>query len=115
PGGGWAVRLAAGAADCGGLMAARVRTSFREAAARAYMSPVGLGGAACHSGDEAQEAESAYLGVYRREGFDALGGFDEGINRGQDWELNLRIRTAGRSEEHTSELQSRFDLVCRLL
>src|SRR5437868_12320655 len=24
-------------------------------------------------------------------------------------------RTAGRSEEHTSELQSRFDLVCRLL
>src|SRR5207249_9423495 len=24
-------------------------------------------------------------------------------------------RTRGRSEEHTSELQSRFDLVCRLL
>src|SRR5699024_7285799 len=26
-----------------------------------------------------------------------------------------RLRAAGRSEEHTSELQSRFDLVCRLL
>src|SRR5699024_12751901 len=26
-----------------------------------------------------------------------------------------RARTAARSEEHTSELQSRFDLVCRLL
>src|SRR5699024_12587546 len=26
-----------------------------------------------------------------------------------------RPPTAGRSEEHTSELQSRFDLVCRLL
>src|SRR5438067_7878919 len=25
------------------------------------------------------------------------------------------VREAGRSEEHTSELQSRFDLVCRLL
>src|SRR5207249_11708096 len=25
------------------------------------------------------------------------------------------VLTAGRSEEHTSELQSRFDLVCRLL
>src|SRR6266513_2962864 len=25
------------------------------------------------------------------------------------------VRTDGRSEEHTSELQSRFDLVCRLL
>src|SRR5437868_12005711 len=32
--------------------------------------------------------------------------------------MNLAARTAGagvRSEEHTSELQSRFDLVCRLL
>src|SRR5699024_11719548 len=32
--------------------------------------------------------------------------------------LNLSIRSLGvrhRSEEHTSELQSRFDLVCRLL
>src|SRR5699024_11627878 len=27
----------------------------------------------------------------------------------------LRIRVTTRSEEHTSELQSRFDLVCRLL
>src|SRR5207247_10629670 len=26
-----------------------------------------------------------------------------------------RLRTQGRSEEHTSELQSRVDLVCRLL
>src|SRR5207249_7757748 len=30
------------------------------------------------------------------------------------WRLN-EIVTDGRSEEHTSELQSRFDLVCRLL
>src|SRR5699024_12266644 len=28
---------------------------------------------------------------------------------------SLKSRTKGRSEEHTSELQSRFDLVCRLL
>src|SRR5207249_9266393 len=42
--------------------------------------------------------------------------------RGGDGMTNLRqqfrawIRTASeRSEEHTSELQSRFDLVCRLL
>src|SRR5207249_11916571 len=36
-----------------------------------------------------------------------------------DVEVTIRIidysgRRAGRSEEHTSELQSRFDLVCRL-
>src|SRR5207249_7043680 len=27
----------------------------------------------------------------------------------------IGLKNAGRSEEHTSELQSRFDLVCRLL
>src|SRR5699024_12684801 len=29
--------------------------------------------------------------------------------------LNAQLKTHPRSEEHTSELQSRFDLVCRLL
>src|SRR5437868_13145176 len=29
--------------------------------------------------------------------------------------LDFRVSAADRSEEHTSELQSRFDLVCRLL
>src|SRR5207249_7396556 len=33
----------------------------------------------------------------------------------QDQDESVRIRSAIRSEEHTSELQSRFDLVCRLL
>src|SRR5207249_11943630 len=31
------------------------------------------------------------------------------------WSLSLERRLEARSEEHTSELQSRFDLVCRLL
>src|SRR5699024_12754009 len=35
-------------------------------------------------------------------------------NRAFHYRNNL-IRFQGRSEEHTSELQSRFDLVCRLL
>src|SRR5206468_10298894 len=34
---------------------------------------------------------------------------------GQDAESVLRSYQVGRSEEHTSELQSRSDLVCRLL
>src|SRR5207249_9523047 len=33
----------------------------------------------------------------------------------QSWRLSRRQTTNSRSEEHTSELQSRFDLVCRLL
>src|SRR5690606_13175989 len=41
------------------------------------------------------EAESAYLGVMRRSVLDEVGLFDETIRRGEDWELNLRIRQAG--------------------
>src|SRR3989440_6200783 len=37
------------------------------------------------------------------------------LARGRDGDAGARGRDAGRSEEHTSELQSRSDLVCRLL
>src|SRR5438034_1815110 len=36
-------------------------------------------------------------------------------NPGEAWRLYARIDTVTRSEEHTSELQSHSDLVCRLL
>jgi hypothetical protein len=37
-----------------------------------------------------------YLGVFRRSALVELGGFDPAVIRGQDWELNLRIRQSGR-------------------
>src|SRR5207249_9988164 len=40
-----------------------------------------------------------------------LAGSDRRLHPGS----GSRDRSGGRSEEHTSELQSRFDLVCRLL
>ncbi|SEB96891.1 Glycosyltransferase, catalytic subunit of cellulose synthase and poly-beta-1,6-N-acetylglucosamine synthase [Microbacterium hydrocarbonoxydans] len=84
-----------GAANVGGVMRADGRTPFQKAVARLYNSPVGLGGGAYHGGTHEGEAESAYLGVMRREVLDAVGLFDETIRRGEDWELNLRIRQAG--------------------
>ncbi len=84
-----------GAANVGGVMRADGRTPFQKAVARLYNSPVGLGGGAYHGGTEEGEAESAYLGVMRREVLDEVGLFDESIRRGEDWELNLRIRQAG--------------------
>src|SRR5699024_12045321 len=38
-----------------------------------------------------------------------------GNQRERDLLAPKSVATGGRSEEHTSELQSRFDLVCRLL
>ena len=83
------------AANVGGVMRAEGRTPFQRAVARAYNSPIGLGGGAYHSGGSDGPAESAYLGVMRRAVLDEVGGFDESIRRGEDWELNLRIRRAG--------------------
>jgi hypothetical protein len=83
------------AANVGGVMRADGRTPFQRAVARAYNSPIGLGGGAYHGGTQEGEAESAYLGVMRRAVLDEVGLFDETIRRGEDWELNLRIRRAG--------------------
>ena len=84
-----------GAANVGGVMHAEGRAPFQKSVARLYNSPVGLGGGAYHGGAHEGEAESAYLGVMRREVLDEVGLFDESIRRGEDWELNLRIRQAG--------------------
>jgi len=83
------------AANVGGVMHADGRTPFQRAVARAYNSPIGLGGGAYHGGTQEGEAESAYLGVMRRDVLEEVGLFDESIRRGEDWELNLRIRRAG--------------------
>ncbi|AZC15254.1 MULTISPECIES: glycosyltransferase family 2 protein [unclassified Microbacterium] len=84
-----------GAANVGGVMRADGRTPFQRAVARAYNSRIGLGGGAYHGGADEGDAESAYLGVMRRTVLDEVGLFDESIRRGEDWELNLRIRRAG--------------------
>ncbi|GAA4189116.1 hypothetical protein GCM10022219_04310 [Microbacterium oryzae] len=83
------------AGNVGGVMRADGRSPFQRATAWAYNSPVGLGGGAYHGGSREGEAESAYLGVLRRTVLEEVGLFDESVRRGEDWELNLRIRSAG--------------------
>jgi len=84
-----------GAANVGGIMDARGETPFEKAVAAAYGSKVGLGGTRLHLGGDEGPAETVYLGVFRRDRLEAAGLFDENIRRGQDWELNRRLRKAG--------------------
>ncbi len=85
-----------GAANVGGLMDARGETAFEEAVAVAYTTKLGLGGSAFHLAESAAgEAETVFLGVFRKDAIVAVGGFDETMHRAQDWELNHRLRKAG--------------------
>lgn len=94
-----------GAANVGGIMDARGATPFERAVARAYGSSVGLGGTRLHIGGAAGPAETVYLGVFRREAIERVGLFDEDIKRGQDWELNQRLRRAGEVVWFTPDLR----------
>jgi succinoglycan biosynthesis protein ExoA len=84
-----------GAADVGGWMAAEGINPFQQAVAWAMTSPFGMGAAANHTGGDAGPADTVYLGVYRREAIEKVGGYDEGMLIAEDWELNYRIRAAG--------------------
>jgi glycosyltransferase involved in cell wall biosynthesis len=93
-----------GAANVGGIMQAEGQTDFERAVARAMTSPLGVGGARFHLGGSAGPAETVYLGVFRRDVLERLGGYDEHFVRAQDWELNHRIRQAGETVWFTPDL-----------
>ena len=84
-----------GAVNVGGVMAAEGVTKFEVAVARAMRSPLGVGSSRFHTGGKAGEVDTVYLGAFRREAINAVGGFDERYTRAQDWELNHRLRKNG--------------------
>jgi succinoglycan biosynthesis protein ExoA len=84
-----------GAVNVGGVMAAEGITPFQQAVAWAMTSPYGVGAAKNHTGGEPGPADTAYLGVFRREAVEQVGGYNEKFEIAEDWELNHRIRQAG--------------------
>lgn len=90
-----AVSQATGAGNVGGRQVPVAEAGTAAAVAAAMRSPLGSGGAAYRSGTEAGPVETVYLGVFRREALAAVGGFDEGLLRNQDYELNHRLIEAG--------------------
>jgi hypothetical protein len=84
--------------------------SVQAAIARAYNSRFGLGGASYHDDDAVEEgpAESAYLGVMDAAVLREVGGYDESLRRGEDWELNYRLRSSGHLVWFDPALQVRY-------
>lgn len=94
----------AGAENVGGLMDAQGRTDLERAVACAMKSRLGVGSSRFHTGGGAGEAETVYLGVFRRSALERVGGYDPGFARAQDWEMNHRIRGTGGRVWFTPEL-----------
>lgn len=95
-----------GAASLGGIMSAKGKDGFQSAVARAYNSRLGLGGGSYHrEGVEEGPAESAYMGIMRADLIASVGGYDETLRRGEDWELNYRLLQAGHKVWLDPELQ----------
>ena len=95
-----------GAANVGGLMVAEGRSTFERAVAVAYTSRIGLGGGGFHLEQTPEgPAETVFLGVFRREALERVGGFDPTMRRAQDWDLNLRLREAGETVWFTPALR----------
>lgn len=84
-----------GADNVGGVQHAVGTTAFERAVAAAMTSRFGVGNASFHFGGEAGPVDTVYLGVFRREALERVGGFDETLVRNQDYELNWRLRESG--------------------
>jgi succinoglycan biosynthesis protein ExoA len=87
--------LGTGADNVGGLMWAEGHSRYERAVARAMTSKLGVGNAPFHVGGGEGPVDSVYLGVFRREALDRVGGYDEEFTRAQDWEMNYRLRRTG--------------------
>ena len=91
--------------EVGGIMQAKGRSAFQSAVAYAYTSRWGIGAASYHVGGKAGEAESAYLGIFKKSALERVGGYDEAIIRGEDWDLAQRIKRTGGKVWFSPELK----------
>jgi glycosyltransferase involved in cell wall biosynthesis len=85
-----------GAGNVGGIQLAVGVTPFEQAVAAAMQSRFGVGGASFRRGTRPGPVDTVYLGVFERAALDSVGGYDETLLRNEDYELNWRLRDAGR-------------------
>lgn len=83
--------------NVGGLMRPVGTTRFGRAVAAVTQSRFGIGTGAFHYTDRPQEADTVYLGSWRRQTLLDLGGYDESTLQwaAEDQECNLRLRQRG--------------------
>ena len=95
-------------ADCvGGVIESEGDTYMGSVIALAMSSRFGVGGASFRVGGEGP-ADTVAFGAYRRDVFSRIGGFTEGIDRGEDDEFNYRLRDHGGTILLVPEIRARY-------
>ena len=90
-----ALLMETGAANVGGRQVPAGDTLFTRAVGMALTTPLGVGDSRYKKGGPSGPVEHVYLGVFRRDALEAVGGFDPTLLRNQDYELSWRLRQAG--------------------
>ena len=94
-----------GAAEVGGRQTPVGRSFFERAVAAAMTTPLGSGGARYRHCGAAGAVDTVYLGVFRRDALDKVGGYDPAMSRNEDYELNWRLRQGGQVVWFDPELE----------
>ena len=84
-----------GADVVGGMQEPIGRSFWERSIAAAMASRLGSGDSVHRVGGSPGPTDTVYLGVFKREAVDRVGGYDESFFRNQDYELNYRIRESG--------------------
>jgi len=103
-----AVLQRTGADVVGGLMRPIGKGWIGRSIAVAHNLWFGLGGGAFHHSKHEVEADTVYMGTFRRDVFQRFGFFDEDLVRNQDIEMNGRIRQAGGKVILSPQIRSHY-------
>ncbi len=84
-----------GAANVGGQQVSLGTTCFTRAIALAHATWLGNGGARYRQGGSEGPVDTVYLGTFRRDALEKVGGFNTRCRINEDYELNYRLRQQG--------------------
>ena len=99
-----------GADVVGGPMRPVGKSAFGRAVAAVTSSPAGIGPGRFHYAEDAVDVETVYLGTYRRQAVEEVGGYDEVELQwaAEDQELNYRLRRRGRRVRLDPSIRSAY-------
>ncbi len=86
-----------GAANVGGRQQAVGTTWFGRATALAMNTSLGSGDARHRIGGQEGAVDTAFLGTFRRETLEEVGGYNRSLIRNEDYEFNYRLRKLGKT------------------